>query len=280
MLEIIYRIYRVKSEEERQQELQDYAKNGFSEYYLPHQNEEVTMDCYICETREDFKEHIKDIYSKDIKFANSKKYPPNTYYCIIIGEHCWNTERYFNTYEYECDFCHKKVKSFIDNAVMLDGYFDIKEKLANQVDKYADKKFCCHKCKERYIIQEQSKMKDEDIYFNSWVSRDDFTNKDLAGYIYKITKKSTNEFYVGQTIYCPIFRWGQHLKTSRFDIKNILDYKFEVIELVPIHENILEREKYWIQKLYKENPKLSLNIMQTSGLDEITKQAKTEGNDE
>ena len=92
----------------------------------------------------------------------------------------------------------------------------------------------------------------------------------VAGYIYLITKKTTGEFYVGQTIYAPVFRWAQHLKTERFNIKGILDYQFEVIEIVPKGENILEREKYWIQKKYKENPAKSLNIMQTAGLAEDT----------
>ena len=52
---------------------------------------------------------------------------------------------------------------------------------------------------------------------------------------------------------------------ERFDIKNILDYQFEVIEVVPKSENILEREKYYIQKYYKENPEKSLNIMCVKG---------------
>ena len=47
---------------------------------------------------------------------------------------------------------------------------------------------------------------------------------------------------------------------------NITDYKFEVIEIVPKTENILEREKYYIQKFYKENPEKSLNIMCTKNL--------------
>ena len=62
-------------------------------------------------------------------------------------------------------------------------------------------------------------------------------------------------------MYAPIFRWGQHLKTDRFPISNIIDYKFEVLEIVPKSENILEREKYHIQKCYNENPDKSLNIM-------------------
>lgn len=88
----------------------------------------------------------------------------------------------------------------------------------------------------------------------------------VSGYIYKISKKSTGEFYIGQTMYAPVFRWGQHLKTERFPIENITDYQFEVIEIVPPGCNILEREKYWIQKFYKDNPEKSLNIMCTKGV--------------
>lgn len=268
MLEILYRVYRTLSDEERTEQQKECENDdfGLGYSYSFARNEEITMDCYLCETRDEFKAHIRDVYGPDTKFANSKKFPPNTYYCIIIGEHCWNTEKYFNVYEYECDFCHKKVKSFVDNAVTLSPY-EIREKLGNQTNKYLNKKFCCGRCMYRYIDIEQSKMQSEDIHLNAFVCRDDFTNHNLAGYIYKITKKSTGEFYVGQTIYAPVFRWGQHLKTDRFKIKDILDYKFETIELVPKSENLLEREKYWIQKLYKENPSLSLNIAQTHNLE-------------
>ena len=65
---------------------------------------------------------------------------------------------------------------------------------------------------------------------------------------------------MGQTQYAPVFRWGHHLKTERFPISGILDYKFEVLEIVPKGENILEREKHYIQLLYRENPEKSLNI--------------------
>ena len=51
-------------------------------------------------------------------------------------------------------------------------------------------------------------MKDKSMDFdpNEWISISQFTNNDIAGYIYKITKKSTGEFYIGQTIHIPIFR--------------------------------------------------------------------------
>lgn len=61
---------------------------------------------------------------------------------------------------------------------------------------------------------------------------------------------------------------GQHLKTDRFPIKDIIDYQFEVIEIVPQSENILEREKFHIQRCYRENPEKSLNIMCTANLKE------------
>lgn len=48
------------------------------------------------------------------------------------------------------------------------------------------------------------------------------------------------------------------LRTERFDIKNICDYLFEVIEICPINK-LNERESHYIN-LYKDNP-LNLNIM-------------------
>lgn len=97
-------------------------------------------------------------------------------------------------------------------------------------------------------------MTNEFVDINSW----SYTG--LAGYIYKISKKSTQEFYVGKTIYAPIFRWGQHLKSERFPIDEIVDYKFEVLEIVPKDVSLSEREDYWIHKCYNEDPEKSLNI--------------------
>ena len=125
-------------------------------------------------------------------------------------------------------------------------------------------RFCSHKCKQVYESRERNKIRpndDEEFY----ITKDMFSGK-VSGYIYKISKKSTGEFYIGQTMYAPVFRWGQHLKTERFPIENITDYRFEVIEIVPLGCNILEREKYWIQKFYRDNPEKSLNIMCTANI--------------
>ena len=264
MLEVIYRIYYVRTDEEYEEFLKKIDAENNPICIDFDKKVEIEMDCLICESRDHFKEIIRANYGKDTRFAYSKNIKGGEYYCIIIGEHCWNTEKYFDRVEYNCDYCGVKVKRYSQVNWKFDDY-EIKHELGGD-NKYKKMKFCCWKCKDRFKTEESKRLYgEEDFGIDSWACKDDFT-KDYSGYIYKITKKSTGEFYVGQTAYAPPFRWAQHLKTSRFTIKNILDYKFETIELVPLGTNILERETYWIQKLYKENPTLSLNIMQTQTL--------------
>lgn len=264
MLEILYRIYEVADEETAKRNLELDRDYGFFSSTSKAENNELVMDCKICDSREQFKEIIRSEYGDSIAFSYRKgKLKAGDLYCIIIGEHCYDTERYFNKITFVCDCCGATVTTYIKRPICFEDYA-IRNYFFN-IAEYKEKRFCSEKCKQEYLDKERQRLKpDEDREF--WVTRDMFTEKNMAGYIYKITKKSTGEFYVGQTIYVPIFRWGQHLKTERFDIKGILDYQFEVIEIVPKGENILEREKYWIQKLYLENPKLSLNISCTANL--------------
>ena len=257
MLEIIYRIYEVADKENP-------PENGCVFWGVSH-NIELTMDCKICDSREHFKELIKEEYGNNIAFRNSKKLNPGDLYCIIIAEHCYNTERYFNRIEYTCACCGCNVVSYIDKSERL-GNWEVKNELCNQLDKYGDLRFCSYKCKQHFITKERNKCFAAGLVDESFIKREDFKRDDIAGYIYKISKKSTGEFYIGQTIYLPVFRWGQHLKTDRFDMKGITDYQFEVIEIVPVSENLLEREKYYIQKYYKESPEKSLNIMCTANV--------------
>ena len=266
MLEILYRIYQVATEEERKKNLESDLNFGIFSSTSKRENNELLMDCLVCENRDEFKSIIKNEYGDNISFKYSKNLKPGDLYCIIIGEHCYDTEKYFNKVTFKCDYCGAEITTYLPKPIMIDDY-TIKYRLSS-IQEYTNKKFCSKLCRENYISKEQDRLKAEnDNYLDeSWVSREDFRNSDLAGYIYKITKKSTGEFYVGQTIYLPIFRWGQHLKTYRFPIKDILDYKFEVIELVPKTENLLEREKYWIQECYKQDPARSLNISQTAEL--------------
>lgn len=262
MLEIIYRIYEVADEETAKKNLEkDYEFNLFSSTSKA-QNIELLMDCMLCDSREQFKEVIRSEYGEDIAFRYSKKLKAGSLYCIIIGEHCYNTERYFNKICFECDYCGAGVETYYGTLIGFSSwevshdFFEIQD--------YKEKKFCSASCKIHYKEAECRKLKPADEQ-EFYIRKDSFT-EDVAGYIYKITKKSTGEFYVGQTIYAPVFRWGQHLKTERFPIENIKDYKFEVLEIVPKGENILDREKHYIQMLYKEDPERSLNIAGTKNV--------------
>ena len=266
MLEILYRIYEVADEETAKLNLELDRGYGIFSSTSKAENNELLMDCKICDSREQFKEIIKSEYGNSIAFSYRKgKLKAGDLYCVIIGEHCYDTERYFNKVTFTCDCCGATVTTYIKRPICFDDYY-IRTCFFNIQD-YKQKRFCSERCKTEYMQRERQILKpDEEQEF--WVTRDMFTEANTAGYIYKISKKSTGEFYVGQTIYVPIFRWGQHLKTERFDIKGILDYQFEVIEIVPKGENILEREKYWIQKMYLENPEKSLNISCTANLNE------------
>lgn len=258
MLEILYRIYEVLSDEDRAASTENNDKLNLY-YSESRNNRELSMDCMICESREHFKSIIREMYGTDLKFQYRSDMKPGQLYCIIIGEHCYNPEKYFTRTEFDCDYCKSHVVSYGGYHSRISDS-EIKYQLFN-ISEYREKKFCCSTCKSEFVKQEQKRISpDEDAEF--FVTRDMFTSE-IAGYIYLITKKSTGEFYVGQTAYAPMFRWAEHMKTKRFPISNIENYKFEVLEIVPKEEKILEREKFWIQKKYLEHPELSLNISQT-----------------
>ena len=262
MLEILYRIYEIKNPEE--QKIGGEALGMWS--ISKDVSSEIVMTTCICDSREQFKEIIKNTYG-DIPFRYSKKLKPGDQYCVIIGEHAWDTEKYFNRCEFECPNCGAKVITY-HKPIMIKDY-DISNRLFN-VPGYENLRFCSESCRYDFVEKEHKKlMKDKNMDFdpNEWISVSQFTNNDIAGYIYKITKKSTGEFYIGQTIHLPIFRWGQHLKTDRFPTDKIDDYQFEVLEIVPKSKNILDTEKNYIQENYKKNPEKSLNISNTKNID-------------
>jgi len=268
MLEILYRIYQIPNEEERQKNLELNRSFGIFSSTSKQENIELLMDCLICESRDEFKSIIRDEYGEDIAFRYSKDLKEGQIYCIIIGEHCYDTEKYFNRVTYKCAYCGSEITTYVRKPISIDDYV-IKSRLCNQSE-YKTKRFCSSRCRDLYVEREIQRLKaeNEDYVDESWLSRYEFNtiSENLSGYIYKITKKSTGEFYIGQTVYLPIFRWGQHLRTERFAFHKLTDYQFEVIELVPSSVNLLEREKFWIQKCYMENPKKSLNIAATGEL--------------
>lgn len=257
-LEILYRIYRVRDKKAESE------GSAVSDCF----DELVCQEAMVCDSREKFKEMMRDLYGENLKFKASKKYEANTVYCVIIGELSYDQERYFNFVEYECAQCGKKVRGTYKCGNKLSDW-DIRSQLGAEYGRYNSLNFCSGQCVRSFLVKESRKYQDENDGENCWITREDFRREGVAGYVYKITRKSTGEFYVGQTVYNPIFRWGQHLKGGRFDIKNIEDYKFEVIEIVHTGESLLEREKYWIQRCYREAPEKSLNIMCTAGLEQF-----------
>lgn len=254
MLEILYRIYEVMPEEKFNTDL--YGILSLSKL----NSIELAMDSYICESRETFKDYIRSEYSKDIKFAYSKKYNPGTIYCIIIGEHVFNGEKYFNRVICNCAYCNSQIVTFVGNYDISLNSYEIKNRLLDNDANYDKLKFCSNRCKDRFIEKERSSFSDEEKAFNEFITPHEFTLPNILGYIYKITNKKTDEFYVGKTIYVPVFRWGQHLKTDRFPLSGIKDYMFEVLEIVTSDGDLSAREDFWIHECFKQNPDKSLNI--------------------
>lgn len=230
MIEILYRIY----------------EKGETYY----DNYIETMDAVICENRDHFKEIIRETYGEQMRFRNDKNVKIGEKFCIIIGELTYGQDSYFSLKTYTCGYCGSTIKTFNNYAYLIEGL--------------ENKRFCCRNCKETYIAtKKQEFLTEEELILTKYVDKyqkDDYTAS-ISGYIYLITNTETKQFYVGQTVYNPVFRWAQHLQTARFPINNIINYRFELLEIVPKDKNIMEREKFWIQKKYNENPELSLNIM-------------------
>lgn len=211
----------------------------------------------IAENREKFKETIKQMYP-DIKFGRSKKMMDGTIYCIMI--YCEEIERSDRhlIYEYECDYCHKKVKKEKSEIYRLYQYAHWGVENDNPYN------YCSANCREKHYQElKQIYRKDNNgIDPFEWIDKNSCYLDYAKGFIYRISKKSTGQFYIGQTNSIPIFRWGQHLKSDRFPMKNINDYIFEVLEIVDKNDTrtLLEVESEYINREYKKAPKLSLNI--------------------
>ena len=265
-LEVLYRIYEVATEEQAQENIKQSLDMGLCSSTSKMQNNELVMDVMLCDTREGFKQSIKLMYGDDIAFRYNKKMAAGQLYCIIVGEHCYDTGKYFNKITFECSHCGNKVETYWSKPIALSAW-EIKNDLYS-IESYRDARFCSYRCKNDFVESERKRIKpdDEQEFF---IQRYMFT-EDVAGYIYKITKKSTGQFYIGQTRYAPVFRWGQHLKTERFDINGICDYEFETLYVVPTGENILEVEKRYIKDGIAAAPDLCLNIVHNNVAEEST----------
>lgn len=242
-----YRIYEVTD---------DIDNMNYSFYGDREINRKLIDNGYIiAKNRDEFKEILRVNYP-DIHFGRKKNSDIGYQYVSVI---------YHSKYElyksqmisYKCDNCYKEINT---------DYFNLNIHLVNcglwiGIGKQTDKKynFCCDDCRNQYEqkLRAEETAKNGDMYVDVYVDKSSF-NEYSDGFIYKITKKSTGEFYIGQTRYVPMYRWMQHLKTERFSMKNIIDYIFEIIETCPI--NMLnERESHYIN-MYKTDP-LNLNVM-------------------
>lgn len=258
MLEVIYRIYEVLDENAT------LDHTGLQYYGCP--NKEIVMDCKIVDNREQFKSIIKEEYGNDIKFRNSKNLKAGDLYCIIIGEHCYNTENYFVKIISKCSYCGCKLEGYF-KPIRFDNYELDRQLYGIDKELYDKEMFCSHTCKNNrlnYLREKISKdtnsLENADIWVDKSLFSESQSSNKIVGYIYKITKRSTGEFYIGETTYVPIFRWGQHLITERFPLSNIEDYIFEVIDTVYEGTNIFDVESKYIKEYYNKYPNLSLNI--------------------
>lgn len=256
MLEVIYRIYEAISDEDRLKRLPD-------DYTIHDNKNQIDMDCIICDSRDHFKDIVRERYGDDVTFRRPKQAKTGDMYCTIIAEHCYNTEKYFTKTEFTCDGCGSHITTFIDEPIRLNEY-NI-NKLGGDKS-LLNKRFCSSQCLEHFAQAKRSEMNVADADSVGWITPDCFNTSNTNGYIYKISKRSTGEFYIGQTENVPVFRWGQHLKTERFPLSNIDDYVFEVIYVCKPDDNRLEVEKRYIQEYYAKDPKHSLNIACTANV--------------
>lgn len=253
-MKIIYRVYE-KGE----------GGTGFCGNYDNILNQEVC----ICNSREHFKEIMRSMYGEDIAFKNSKKLPIGTPYIVIISEDCYDAEEYVSVMDYTCSCCGKHFKAIPKSLRRIHSFWEF-DKLNHNLyisrkDELESLVFCSSTCQEKTVgaIKQEFEAynEDNDCVPEFYVDRNTFASYSQYGYIYKITKRSTGEFYVGQTKYNPIFRWGQHLTTDRFKMDNIMDYIFEVIDIVTYEnrEQLLAKEAYWINHEREKCPEKCLN---------------------
>lgn len=230
----------------------------------------ISQEVCLANSREEFKQMITELYHPTpIYFANSKKRKIGDLICIIISENAYDAEKYLSVIEYECENCKKNFKTTQKNVKSFDEWelrnFKriCEEKYLEIESEIVRMKFCCKHCyyttRDKITKELEKYASDNNLVSDVWITKDTFSSIS-DGFIYMISKKSTGEFYVGQTMYVPIFRWGQHLLTERFHIDNIEDYIFEVLEVCK-KEELNYKEAYWINKKKNEKPQLSLNIM-------------------
>lgn len=106
--------------------------------------------------------------------------------------------------------------------------------------------YCSEECNQ--IAREKRKLEEVVTGWN--------TSSGNLPVIYKITNKKTNMCYIGQTKQSFTLRWWQHFKWGNTNCKfyqaikesSLIDWIFEIIEIVPEGEKLSEREQFYINK--------------------------------
>lgn len=132
--------------------------------------------------------------------------------------------------EHTCIVCSNKFRR-------IDLYNDI-----NCNTKSID--FCSDLCKHKKFDEEQDERAKNYTGFGENIP-----------VIYKITNKMNGKIYIGQTKQSFTLRWHQHIKWGESNCKfhnamkdsSLIDWTFEIIEIVDNSENLNNREKYWIE---------------------------------
>ena len=189
------------------------------------QRQLITDDVICCDTREDAKKHIIELHGnypfRKPKYSNHK----DKYYYLAESNSYWY-KYHHEQYEYRCDVCGKEV--------IIHG----EKNLYPLKNKYGQ--YCSEHCKKIHT-QKMLEIKKQEC---PWINENDHIlvkdkDKNLVGYIYRITNKHSLKSYIGKTIKPPLFRWWQHLKSDcKFERDNISDLVFEVLEIVTYDKNI------------------------------------------
>jgi len=181
---------------------------------------DLIKDNIQAENKKDAREKVKNEFKIDAPMRIALKDVKDGDLLLKLYEHDgkYFTHDFFD--EKECKVCGKK--------------FNICEKY-NLTGGFGSYDICSEKCETKAY---EHSRKEYDNYFSS------------NPVIYKITKISTGQVYIGQTIRIFVWRWHDHIKSKEFIINDITDISFQVIESLPVDSErgfILERETYWMK---------------------------------
>lgn len=172
--------------------------------------------------REKAKQYCIDKYGK-LPFRKPKNAPNGTRYFYLMASDKYWYDMHLKEHEVICAYCNK-------------SYIQIGSTIKSKKYDVWGKSICSLDCQISYLEKRENEyntMENENYFVDEHSHPLTNKNKELVGYIYKITNKRLMNSYVGKTIKPPIFRWWQHLKVEdKFEREDLSDLVFEVIEIV------------------------------------------------